>query len=617
LDGVAQQPEHQVRCFAPLADTGGDEQLRFEIDGKACGITLKIGSLSRSLVSSLPDRAIDLVEIAAFVYAIDASISRGGLRDEHMAAKWYRRFQVELPVRELRLWSNPDVKRDLEETLAFLSGDQFDFTFIQLGAEIREPGRFFNFGQEGSWSPDTVMLFSGGLDSYAGALEEIIERKSKVALISHSSSTKIAPIQRALTNGMANKLGPDMLMHFPMRVQLRSGTNIEGSHRTRSFLFAAMGMVTAVAFGKDRIAFYENGVVSLNLPPVGNVLGTRATRTTHPQTLSRFGGLFSRIFGKPLRADNPFFWRTKTEVVETIARLGMRDQIAHTRSCADVHNQTRQYVHCGRCSQCIDRRFAVLACGLEAFDPEEAYRVDLMTGVRAAVQDKEVALSYLRLAFGYEVATPVELEQRFPAVLRAVEYLNEPSNTAMTLIADLLRRHGASVTGVMRRTMANQRPDQFPEDSLPYLYGDLQRSVAFSGSRMWTGGKPDKTPVRTAELIFDRKRKSLTIDNAINLKGATFDLLLALAEEYLGAAGRGLAPLDFPPLYAGQLCDRLGLETEEAVRRRVVRARSSLGTKFASAGKDAELGRVLIENLPGMGYRLAPDRVVVRMKPVA
>ncbi len=39
-----------------------------------------------------------------------------------------------------------------------------------------------------------------------------------------------------------------------------------------------------------------------------------------------------------------------------------------------------------------------------------------------------------------------------------------------------------------------------------------------------------------------------------------------------------------------------------------------LGKKFASAGKDANLGKDLIENLPGKGYRLAPDRVTVRMK---
>ena len=140
----------------------------------------------------------------------------------------------------------------------------------------------------------------------------------------------------------------------------------------------------------------------MNLPPVGNVLGTRATRTTHPQTMARFTGFFSLVFEGSLRIDNPFFWRTKTDVVATIDRLGMADQIAHTRSCADVHNQTIQFPHCGRCSQCIDRRFALIAAGLEKFDPEESYRLNLMFGERITVQDREAALSYVRMAQGFE-----------------------------------------------------------------------------------------------------------------------------------------------------------------------------------------------------------------------
>lgn len=76
----------------------------------------------------------------------------------------------------------------------------------------------------------------------------------------------------------------------------------EGTHRSRSFLFAALGGITAQAFGLDRISFHENGVVSLNLPPVGNVLGTRATRTTHPQTLARFTRFFEMVFAQGNRA---------------------------------------------------------------------------------------------------------------------------------------------------------------------------------------------------------------------------------------------------------------------------------------------------------------------------
>ena len=48
------------------------------------------------------------------------------------------------------------------------------------------------------------------------------------------------------------------------------------------------GAVTARLFGLDRITFFENGIVSLNLPPLAQVVGARATRTTHPQVLGRF-----------------------------------------------------------------------------------------------------------------------------------------------------------------------------------------------------------------------------------------------------------------------------------------------------------------------------------------
>lgn len=185
----------------------------------------------------------------------------------------------------------------------------------------------------------------------------------------------------------------------------------------------------------------------------------------------------------PRCVDNPFFWRTKTDVVETISRLGMTDQIAFTRSCAEVHNQTKQYAHCGRCSQCIDRRFAILAAGLEAFDPDEAYRIDLMTGRRERVQDKEVALSYVRNAQGYEMISDVDLVTHYPAILTVVDHLGEPPDTALSRMAALLQRHGRSVANVMRKEHAARRPDQFPTDSLPHMFGDVQRAQFFQHRR--------------------------------------------------------------------------------------------------------------------------------------
>lgn len=605
-----QPTEHIVTCLPPEADGRGDEQLRFEIDGKPKAVSLRIGHIRKSLVAGLPDVAIDLIEIAAFVYAIDSSISRGGLMDQQMGAKWHRSFEVSLPVRNLALWSEPKLKAALEETLMFLSGDRFTFHFIQLETETSAPERYFDFGKESAWQPDSILMFSGGLDSYAGALEEIIERKHKVALISHFSATKIAPIQRDLQKHMAQKLGPRMLMHFPMRVQLLRGTNVEGTHRARSFLFASLGMATAIAFGQKRVSFYENGVVSLNLPPVGNVLGTRATRTTHPQTLQRFETLFGMIFNQDLRVDNPFFWRTKTDVVQTIARLGMADQIAFTRSCADVHNQTKQYAHCGRCSQCVDRRFAMLAAGLVGHDPEEAYRLDLMSSPRVRVQDKEVVLSYVRSAFAYETINEAELVSHFQAILNAVDSLGEPPDTALRRIVDLLKRHGSSVANVMRDEMLSTRLDQAPANSLPDLYGATQREQLFTSIPI--SPEPQNELEQIFDIVIDEKRKVLRINDAIEIKGAGFNLLNTLATAFLQGAGQGLDLLDFPTLDAGKLAIGAGLQDDAAVRQSVSRTRTLLGAKFASAGLDPEDGKILIENIPWSGYRLRPDRVRVR-----
>lgn len=613
MAGVAPQPEYRISCLPPVTSSGGDERLIFEIDGRRKGVSLKIRQINRKLVAALPDRALDLIEIAALVYAVDACVSRGGLTDQHLGAKWHRRFLIEIPVLDLPLWTSLGVKCALEETLMFLSGDKFEFTFVQREERAIKQSGFFDYGPESAWSPDTVMMFSGGLDSFAGALEEIIERKNKVALISHFSSSKIAPIQRVLQKAIADKLGPEKSIHFPMRVQLQEGTNSEGTHRTRSFLFAALGVVTALSFGKNKISFYENGIVSLNLPPVANVLGTRATRTTHPQTLDRFSDLFSRIFDTTLSIDNPFFWRTKTDIVTKIDQLGMGDQIANTRSCADVHNQTTQYAHCGRCSQCIDRRFAILAAGLESQDPAEAYRVELMNGVRKAVQDKEAALSYVRNAMGFEAMTPSDLEGRFPPILDAVEHLDEPTETALSRLTDLLRRHGSAVAGVMRKSLEGKRPDQFPKDSLPFLYGDLQRETFFISHRQPIMDPIPEQDLGKLTLAFDERRKRLTINDAIEVKGADYGLLLHLAKEHLRAAGLGLDPLDYPLITARKLARALQLESEEAVRRRVMRARSTLAKYATSAGLYPQRAKELVENLPSRGYRLAPEMVIVRM----
>ncbi len=576
-------------------------------------MTLRIGQLNRQLVEGLQSRALDLLEIAALVYCSDAAVSRGGPADQKMGEKWHRWFVVIMPVRDPEFWRQASVKQALEETLMFLSGDRFEFSFLAKDEPEAERSRFFKFGPESSWEPHRVLMFSGGLDSFAGAIEEIVEQKHRVALVSHASSTKIAPVQKRLISELSKRYGPDTCRHIPMTAQLKGRLTAERTHRTRSFLFAVLGSITATAFGLDRVSFHENGVVSLNLPPVGNVIGTRATRTTHPKTLKLFTDFLRLVFENDMSIDNPFFARTKAEVVERISHLGMADQIVETRSCADVHNQTNQYFHCGRCSQCIDRRFAVLSKRLERFDPEDAYRVDLMSDARQNGIDREMALSYVRNAAFFENATPDALTRYFPVVLDAVNHLDNPPDTAMSMIADLLNRHGKAVTSVMRQTLESKSPGEFPEQSLPRLYGEMHSASTLP---FVPAASVDKNDKRQLPLIIeiDKTSRLVVINEHVELKkNVTADLLMVLAEEWLRAAGKGIDPLEYPCLQSGELAEKLGVASDEAVRRRVQTARRTLAKRFETSGSAVDRPKELIENLPWHGYRLAPDRVIVRL----
>ncbi len=608
-------PEYQVDCLEPLTTSGGDEVLRFMLDEDERRVALRIEQVNRQMVAGLPDRAIDLLEIATLVYAIDASVSRGGTVLPRMGKDWYRTFQVRVPVRDLLHWEAEPVRQALEQLLFFLSEDRFVFRFVPHEYPEAERSRFFKFGSETAWAPDRILMFSGGLDSFAGALTEIVEQGNRVALVSHLSAPKLAPIPRHLQSAINTKFGAEVSRLFPVRVNLSGTKKAEGTHRSRSFLFAALGAVFASGFGRDRVSFHENGVVSLNLPLVENVKSTRATRTTHPQSLKLMTQFLSRVFDDGMRIDNPFFWRTKTQVLNVVSNLGMAEQIAHTRSCADVHNQTKQHAHCGRCSQCIDRRFAALSAGLGAYDPAEAYKVDLFSGVRKATTDREAVLSYVRSAERYEQVTPELLAQTQPQVLSAVEHLEQPTSTALENISELLRRHGTSVMKVMRREADKRRVEEWPENTLPRMYGDATRQRMFEPLAPVSQLESAQTKLEMT-LLVDKARREVVIDDIVTIsENATGDLLIELAEEFLRSAGAGLNPLDYRTLSAASLAKILQLESEGAVRQRVSRSQAYLKRVFSSAGLEVEPEKDLIENLPWLGYRLNPSRVRVEKAP--
>lgn len=253
----------------------------------------------------------------------------------------------------------------------------------------------------------------------------------------------------------------------------------------------------------------------------------------------------------------------------------------------------------------------MLAAGLERYDPIEAYRLDLMESERTNVQDKEAALSYVRNATAFEIMSPNDLERDFPAITNAVNHLNEPTETALPRLAELLKRHGKSVAGVMRKALDGRSPEDWPDGSLPNLFGDIQRSQVLFDRHIVYPELPEEVETGKLALAFDRKRRVLLINDRMEVRGKGYELLQRLADEHLRNLSLGKHPLDHETLSVGSLCDALNLDTEDAVRRIIMRTRGTLARKFTSAGLDPEQGSNLIENLPWHGYRLLPEKIVV------
>ena len=262
-------------------------------------------------------------------------------------------------------------------------------------------------------TPMKSCCFRVELDSLAGAVEELSKNEQCIALVSHRSSSKIFDHQKRIVTEL-KRLFPKRVMHIPVQVTRQAPLRVqEYTQRTRSFLYTALACAVARLFGNKRIRFFENGVVSINLPISEQVVGARATRTTHPLALERFREFFGAAVGKPIEVDNPFIWRTKTDVIRSILDHGCGPLIKETVSCTRTYDITKLHTHCGCCSQCLDRRFAILGSDAAEYDPMEMYKVDLLTGPRNKPTDQTMAESYVRTALEFREIGELAFFSRF------------------------------------------------------------------------------------------------------------------------------------------------------------------------------------------------------------
>lgn len=416
----------------------------------------------------IPDRILDLLELAAYVFSADRLVSRGSKSAVEYQRWSGRAFDFVVKVRDYEFWSHDEVKGLLEKSLEFVSGDRSYSFHFQPGYKTPPAGLFDKEEFRIEKGADTsVSLFSGGLDSLTGAAHRLTTTEEKLCLVSHRSQPSITRTQDRLVEALDQQF-PGRLDHYKFKCNLSPKAR-EETQRTRSFLFGAIAFAIASTFSKDSFYLYENGVTGLNLSPRQSLLNARASRTTHPQTVYHLEELFSKIHEGKFRIQNPFLWKTKTDVIRL---LHEEYECGHLHDSAVSCGVTRSRLpvnvtHCGACSQCVDRRFASYAAGKEDRDSVGIYGTDIVYEGTDSRENQSTFREFMRLAARFRKNDLDTFYRNWINELsEAVEYLRDPDDEdeAVRAIYDLHRRHGKQVEKAIQRMRLEEDVYSSPPD---------------------------------------------------------------------------------------------------------------------------------------------------------
>lgn len=429
-------------------------------------------NISKPIGRDIPDLCLDMLEIGAYVYTADQAVSRGGPRMRRHGSDWYRHFELHIPVRCPDIWSEDAVRQILTDTLNFLSDDRWQFHFSKHRRRLPING-LIGFNEDEPWfKPDEVMLFSGGLDSLAGAVDGLVNDGKKLALVSHRSVASIDNRQSKIVKKLhLLRSRGGRAMHIPVWANKRGAPASDTTQRARSFLYAMLAASVAIMHEVDRICFYENGITSINLAPVEQAVGARASRTTHPQTLHGYAQLLTAITGQPFEVANPYFWKTKSDVVRVIKDADQSELVKLSKSCTHTHGTTNKQPHCGVCSQCVDRRISTAYNELEKYDPGEKYVTDIFTApLPRKTTERTMVEGLIRHNRELEQMDEIQFWMQHERLSSMLPYIPGQGHEKALMLFELLQRHARQVGEVINAQIAAQtdpiRLGQIEPDSL-------------------------------------------------------------------------------------------------------------------------------------------------------
>lgn len=423
-------------------------------------LTIGLPHFIRTINLHLPNKVKDLLEIASCIYAMDRMIKRGNPESVEYTS-WSRKINFHTRVRDSIFWNDQNIKQELTKALVYMSGDlNYTFDFLEGGQDIGQTSLFDVPDLELPIKGNSVIaLFSGGLDSLAGALTILEETNQNLILVSHrSSNPSVRKIQDSVYKLLKKDYG-DRVSYFPFSCNLSGIRAEEETQRTRVFLYTAIATSLLSLSHKNEIYVFENGVTSINLPKRQDLMNSRASRTTHPRTVNLLENFYKHIYGSDFCIKHPFIDKTKTDVLNIIKKYKKLDYLNSTISCTKTFNisgKTTNATHCGGCSQCIDRRIAFYAAEIEEYDAP--YDIDPSKDEMEDAEALTHLRDYIRISYELSRLNFTKFQFKYLNELEDLTSFHDP-DTQQNLTEkyfDLFNKHSNFVALSLKRIRANE-----------------------------------------------------------------------------------------------------------------------------------------------------------------
>ncbi len=348
----------------------------------------------------------DLLVLASSIFAADRATARGERED------FQRNLELSVPV--VNLARLMPLVPDIEEILRLLSQDGWTISLRQASGIVETI-------PEASPGVGTTLLFSGGLDSLAAAIE-YGRHSTTLELVSHRTrNTSTISTQNELAALLASGGFNVSHRHFFVSSTNQGPTDIEhgveNTQRTRSFVFLVLGAIVARRTRNyDLLYLAENGQMAIHLPLTTARIGAFSTHTAHPDVLVAMERFLGTALGFPVRLVNPYVLRTKREVVDVVRRH-LPEAIPAASSCWRNAHLPAGTTHCGACVPCYVRRIAVEHSGPDTTRYARDVWANDIAGLPPDDDGRRNFADLAEFIVRFETATNEELMSEFPDLL--------------------------------------------------------------------------------------------------------------------------------------------------------------------------------------------------------